>query len=177
MFNALAKNASNVLVPFPEHHCAINGLFASGCNAKIHTSIAPSHKALFKERAAECPGDVYISEKSPMSPLSALTELSETDALEYYQLLITSRYKLDVVFYDYRLSKGDLARYAVHSDCLIIISLSDSSELASELSRLPLKSGRRAICLSCESFCSVTWGEALVIWGYHAKSIISRRNF
>ena len=71
-----------------------------------------------------------------MSPLSTLTELSETDALEYYQLLITSRYKLDVVFYDYRLSKGDLARYAVHSDCLIIISLSDSSELASELSRL-----------------------------------------
>jgi hypothetical protein len=52
VFNALAKTAKNILVPFPEHGSAALGVLASASSAKLVTSVDSSYSSLWTSRVS-----------------------------------------------------------------------------------------------------------------------------
>jgi hypothetical protein len=50
IFNALARSAKNILIPFPEHGSAALGVLSSGSAAKLVTSVDASYSSLWESR-------------------------------------------------------------------------------------------------------------------------------
>jgi hypothetical protein len=60
IFNALAKSAKNILVPFPEHGSAALGVLTSSSSAKLATSVDLAYSALWTSRVSSMFGEASL---------------------------------------------------------------------------------------------------------------------
>ena len=152
LFNAFAKTARHVLVPFPEHFSAINGLLGSTSSATIHTTISPEFQDFFRKRSQDFLSETYISLANPLSPLTAISSIPEEDCLTYYCNLISARYGLESEFFEHRNKAKQTLRYSISGSTLFIVALTEDLDLHPLLVKLIALISKDNEVSNCELF-------------------------